>query len=107
MTSHGVHEGTHRYEIGNPELTREQNIQADLSLEYENEHVELFVNGFYNSVSEYIFLAPSGQYIDQYEVYDFLQENARLYGGEIGYHIHPQDRKSTRLNSSHVASSYA
>lgn len=89
MTSHGIHEGTHRYEIGNPELTREQNLQADLSFEYENEHVELFVNGFYNAVSDYIFLAPSGQYIDQYEVYDFLQENARLYGGEIGYHIHP------------------
>src|SRR5690606_1927598 len=34
LTSDGIHEGTNRYEIGNADLTNEQNFQADLSLEY-------------------------------------------------------------------------
>lgn len=89
MTSNGVHEGTNRYEIGNPDLKREQNLQVDLSLEFQNEHVEFFANGFYNGVADYIYLSPSGEVIGRYEVYDFLQKNAWLYGGEIGYHIHP------------------
>ena len=36
LTSNGVHEGTNRYEIGNPNLKTEQNVQTDLNLEYKN-----------------------------------------------------------------------
>ncbi|MDZ7614837.1 MAG: TonB-dependent receptor [Flavobacteriaceae bacterium] len=48
LTSYGVHHGTNRFEIGDPNLDSEQNFQIDLSLEYGNEHFELFANGFYN-----------------------------------------------------------
>ena len=101
LTSNGVHEGTNRYEIGNADLTNEQNLQTDLSFEYKNEHVELFANGFYNVVNDYIFIEPNGEMVDQDAVFIYRQENAKLYGGEIGLHIHPHP-----LDWLHVESSF-
>lgn len=89
LTSNGIHEGTNRYERGNQNLNNEQNFQTDLSVEYRNEHLEFFVNGFYNAVSDYIFISPTNQTIDDTPVYDYLQDNAKLYGGEVGFHLHP------------------
>lgn len=89
LTSFGVHHGTNRFEIGNPELESEQNFQTDISLEYSNEHVELFANGFYNHLNHYIYATPTGNDIDGYPVFQYVQNDARLYGGEFGIHFHP------------------
>ena len=89
LTSNGTHEGTNRYEIGNNDLKSEQNFQTDLALEFKNEHLELFANGFYNKINNYIFLSPSGEFIDGNPVFTYLQDNANLYGGEFGFHLHP------------------
>ncbi len=100
LTSNGVHEGTNRYEKGNAELTKEQNFQADLSFEYRNEHVEFFANGFYNAVNDYIFISPTNETIDDAQVYDYLQSDAALYGGEFGFHLHPHPLDWLHLESS-------
>ncbi|WP_310379490.1 TonB-dependent receptor domain-containing protein [Flavobacterium sp.] len=89
LTSNGVHEGTNRYEIGNSNLKTEQNFQTDLNLEYKNSHFEFFVNGFYNHVNNYIYTSPTGAVIDGNDVFDYIQDEAKLYGGEIGLHFHP------------------
>ena len=89
LTSNGVHEGSNRYEIGNPNLKNEQNLQTDLNLEYKSSHFELFANGFYNHINNYIFISPNGNVIDGNNVYDYVQANAKLYGGEAGIHFHP------------------
>jgi iron complex outermembrane recepter protein len=89
LASNGVHEGTNRYEIGNADLKTEQNLQTDLSLEYNSDHFEFFINGFYNFVNHYIFTSPTAGQIDGYDVFRYVQDDAALYGGEIGLHIHP------------------
>ncbi|MCO4823042.1 MAG: TonB-dependent receptor [Flavobacteriaceae bacterium] len=89
LTSDGSHEGTNRYEIGNPDLDNEQNIQIDLALEFKNEHIEVFANGFYNTIKNYIYLSPDGSIIDEQPVYLYQQDDANLYGGEFGLHFHP------------------
>lgn len=89
LTSNGVHEGSNRYEIGNSNLKNEQNFQADLNLEYNSEHFEIFVNGFYNHVNNYIYIEPNGNTIDGNDVYNYVQNNAYLFGGEAGIHFHP------------------
>lgn len=89
LTSDGVHHGANRYEVGNMDLSNEQNFQTDLALEFKNEHIEFFVNGFYNHINDYIFLSPDGSVIDSEPVYNYIQDNAALYGGEIGLHFHP------------------
>jgi iron complex outermembrane receptor protein len=103
LTSDGVHEGTNRYEKGNPNLTNEQNFQTDLALEFKNEHIELFVNAFYNKVNNYIFLSPNGNIIDDNPVYDYLQADANLYGGELGLHFHPHPLDWLHIESSFEA----
>ena len=89
LTSNGVHEGTNRYEIGNSNLKTEQNVQTDLNLEYKNSHLEFFANGFYNNVNNYIYTSPAGTQINGFDVFDYVQNNANLFGGEIGLHFHP------------------
>lgn len=89
LTSNGVHEGSNRYEVGNSDLKTEQNLQTDLNLEYGNSHFEFFVNGFYNHINNYIYTSPAGTQIDNNDVFNYIQNNARLYGGEIGLHLHP------------------
>ena len=89
LTSDGTHEGTNRYEIGNSLLKSEQNFQTDVALEFKNDHLELFANGFYNKINNYIFLSPNGTFIDEDPVFLYLQDDAKLYGGEFGCHLHP------------------
>lgn len=89
LTSDGTHEGTNRYEIGNSNLKSEQNFQTDVAFEYKNEHVEFFANGFFNTINNYIYISPNGTTIDNDPVFIYLQDDAKLYGGEIGLHIHP------------------
>ena len=100
LTSFGTHEGTNRFEIGNPDLTNEQNFQIDLSIEYKSEHLELYANAFYNKINDYIFLSPDGEFVDEDPVYVYLQENAELYGGEFGIHFHPHPFDWLHLESS-------
>jgi iron complex outermembrane receptor protein len=89
LASNGVHEGTNRYEIGNSELINEQSFQSDLLIEFENDHFEIYANGFYNYINDYVYLDPTNEIIDENQVYRYTQSNAYLYGGEFGLHIHP------------------
>jgi iron complex outermembrane receptor protein len=70
-------------------LKTEQNVQTDLNLEYKNTHFEFFVNGFYNHVNNYIYTSPTGEVRDDNDVFAYVQDNAKLYGGEVGLHFHP------------------
>lgn len=100
LTSYGSHEGTNRFEIGNANLNNEQNYQADLALEYKTDHLEFFANGFYNTINNYIFLTPNGETIDADPVYLYVQDDAKLYGGEVGLHIHPHPLDWLHIESS-------
>ena len=101
LTSNGEHEGTNRYELGNPNIKNEQNFQADVSFEFRNEHIEFFANGFYNAVNDFIFISPTNEMIEEAQVFRYLQDNATLYGGEFGLHLHPHP-----LDWLHVESSF-
>ncbi len=89
LTSNGIHEGTNRFEIGNPDLKNEKNVQIDLSFEFTDEHFEFFINGFHNAVKDYVYLEPNGEFAEGNPVFLYRQQDAALYGGEIGIHLHP------------------
>ena len=101
LTSNGVHHGTNRFEIGNSNLNNERNFQIDLALEYKNEHLEFFLNGFYNIINNYIFLQPTGEFEEDNAIFNYLQDDAKLFGGEAGFHFHPHP-----LDWLHVESSF-
>ncbi|MHB1107641.1 MAG: TonB-dependent receptor plug domain-containing protein, partial [Lutibacter sp.] len=100
LTSNGVHEGTNRYEIGNSHLKTEQNIQSDLNVEFNTDHFEFFANGFYNHVNNYIYTSPTGEMREDNDVFMYIQNDAKLYGGEIGVHFHPHPLDWLHLESS-------
>jgi len=99
LSSNGTHEGTNRYEYGNRGLQSESSWQGDLGLEVNSEHVRMTAGLFYNAVADYIFytrLLGAGGTDSLVEVdgellpaFRFVQNNARLYGGEVLVDIHP------------------
>jgi len=91
LLSNGVHEGTNRFEKGNPNLKSENATQIDFTFDYQNEHVSFSINPFYNTIQNFIFLSPADTLIDNAPVYEYLQSQAALFGGEIGIHYHPHD----------------
>lgn len=99
LLSDGVHEGTNRYEKGNRNLTNENATQIDFSFDYSEEHFKFSVNPFYNYIKNYIFLTPTGNTIDSDPEFEYLQTNAFLYGGEMGFHYHPHHLHWLHLES--------
>jgi len=99
LLSNGVHEGTQRYEIGNPDLKSENANQVDFTFDYQTEHFSFSINPFLNYINNYIYLSPSDSAIYGIPVYDYLQTTARLYGGEAGIHIHPHSLHWLHLES--------
>ncbi|HEU0136068.1 MAG TPA: TonB-dependent receptor, partial [Flavobacterium sp.] len=100
LTSNGVHEGTNRYEIGNSRLDTEQNYQLDINIDYKASHFEFFANGFYNHINNYIYAAQNGEVIDDTNVFAYVQNDAALFGGEAGIHLHPHPFDWLHLESS-------
>ena len=99
LTSNGAHHGTNRFEIGNPDLKSEQNFQTDLSLEFRSQHFEVFANGFYNKINNYIFIQPTGEFEEDLQIFEYVQSDANLYGGEFGIHFHPHPLDWLHLES--------
>lgn len=96
--SNGRHEGTIRYEIGDPKLKPEYSLQTDLGLFFNSEHVTTEVSLFYNKIDDYIFaqklLSTAGgdsivDPTDPLPTFKFVQGNAYLAGGEITVDLHP------------------
>ena len=89
LLSDGSHGGTNRYEKGNVNLTNETATQVDFSIGYRNEHLELDLNPFINTIANYIYIEPTNEVIDEQPVFQYVQKDAILYGGELGVHYHP------------------
>lgn len=95
LSSNGLHEGTARFEIGDPSLNIEQNICAEAGFTWEwKEQVEVGMTGYRNQFFDYIYLAPTGTEFIGFQVYRFLQADAVLQGGEFVLDLHPKALRS-------------
>jgi iron complex outermembrane receptor protein len=95
LAANGLHEGTIRYEIGNPGLDAEGSWEFDFALGFNSHHVSAEADLFDNRIDNYIFLtklngiAGGDSLTDGYQTFRFISGNANLYGGEISIDIHP------------------
>jgi len=95
LGSNGIHDGTVRYEIGDPDLKAESSLQFDYALGLNSEHISAEVDIFDNAIDNYIFtrkLSSTGggdSLTGGYSTYKFVAGNAHLLGGEIRFDIHP------------------
>jgi len=79
----GSHHGTFMYKKGDPNLLAENSLQTDLSIQVNGEDSVLSFDLFLNDIRDYIYLQPTNTVIDGYQLHNFLQQDATLYGGEI------------------------
>ena len=87
----GVHEGTLRYERGDPTLTPETSLALDGVVRYLTPHVYAEVSGFVNAIDGYIVPRATGEVDPEsgFDVYQFTQADARLEGVEGRVDVHP------------------
>jgi iron complex outermembrane receptor protein len=79
----GSHHGSFQYKKGNTNLEAEESLQTDLSYQINNDNSIVSFDLFYNDISDYIYLSPSSMFEDGLRVYDYMQQDSKLYGGEI------------------------
>ena len=92
LASNGVHEGTQRYEIGNPNLKPETGLQLDYSIGMNTTHVSTELNLFTNTVDHFIFsnkVNDTEGFIQDLPVFKFTEGDAHFYGGEFQLDLHP------------------
>ena len=89
VLANGVHHGSSRYLFGDENLISERANQIDLFLGMHGKHLEVVVNPFINTISNFIYQDPTNQYIDGYQVFNIEQTDALLTGGDLAVHYHP------------------
>ena len=90
LGSDGIHEGTLRYEIGNPDLKPEYSWQADLGVDFTSQYLSAQVALFANRIENYIFSKRIDRIMEEgFRTYEYTQGDARLLGFEVGFDFHP------------------
>jgi iron complex outermembrane recepter protein len=104
LSSDGLHEGTLRYEIGDPNLKIEQNINSEFSVNYFSGHFQFNATGYLNHFRNYIYLAPTDTQYLGFDVFRYKQYDANLYGAEamIGIYFPFYERLKWETNFSLV-----
>ncbi len=109
LSSNGRHEGTFRYEIGNPNLKSEISHQIDNAYFLNSEHITFELTPFVNFIRNYIYSeklkgANGTDSIpdpaDPAPAFKFTSGNATLLGGEIYFDIHPHPLDWLHLENS-------
>lgn len=102
LSSNGLHEGVYTYEIGDPDMDNEQNINGDLSLYYSGKLFQISVSGFYNYFNGYIYLEPTDEEWFGFPIFRYRQHDARIYGGESVVSVTPSYIKGLKISASYA-----
>ena len=88
-SSNGLHEGTIRWEIGDPNLNIEQNLNTEIGILYElGEELDLQANVYRNAFQNFIYLSPTGSDFRGFPIFVFRQGNAQMKGVEAQAKLH-------------------
>ena len=86
LASNGVHHGTFRHELGNPDLQSERGYQLDYALTYRKEKISSTLTPFVAYYDQYIYLAPTASFsrlpAGSQLTWEFRQADATFWGGE-------------------------
>jgi len=79
-----------RFEVGDPTLEPQRNIEGDLSMHYHSRKSIFEISGFYNKINNYIYLTPTDKTsLHGLPVYEYTQDIANLYGIETNFGYFP------------------
>jgi len=90
LFSNGVHEGTVRFERGDPTLANETSVNSDLALRVQTSDLRAEVGGFLNLIDNFIFPNPTSEIDPEsgFQVFQTSQGDARLAGFEAAAEYH-------------------
>ena len=92
LYNHGPHDGSLSFEIGDPDLKAETSNGIDVALRHQSERFKGEASFYYYDISNYIFLAPTGQFDNGvaegiggsgFPIAEFRQGNATFKGTEL------------------------
>ena len=95
LMANGVKLETEQYEMGNRNFAKEQNNEIDFGLTFLSKHFSVDVSAFSNTITNFIYKAPTGDSIYSYilnddaPIYKYMQSNVEIQGGEAIIDIHP------------------
>jgi iron complex outermembrane recepter protein len=93
LAAFGKHEGTYRFEVGDNNLSMEKNVEADGTIQYDNQNVSLSLNGYLNHIKDYIYINPTADSVKGLRIYRWTQHDANINGLELDFQLHPSDAK--------------
>ncbi|MGH7580116.1 MAG: TonB-dependent receptor [Gemmatimonadales bacterium] len=90
LYSNGVHEGTVRFERGDPALKNETSVNTDVAVRVQTSELTAELGGFANYIDNFIFPDPTGAVDGEsgFQIFDITQGNARLTGFEVAVEYH-------------------
>jgi iron complex outermembrane receptor protein len=90
LFANGVHEGTVRFERGDPTLKNETSINGDIALRIQASAITAEVGAFANQIDNFIFPDPSDEVDPEsgFQIFNITQGDARLTGfeGAVDFH---------------------
>lgn len=99
LSANGLHEGIYTYEIGDPNMKNEQNVNGDINLTFHKSFLQFSVGGFYNHFNNFIYLNPTDDEWFGFPIYRFTQYNAHLVGDEITLTIQPPKVRRLKISA--------
>lgn len=82
LYSNGAHIATQAYEIGNPNLRKENSWGAEANLRFKNERASLSLTAYSNWFDNFIFADAMGELEHGLPVFQYFQHDARVWGLE-------------------------
>jgi iron complex outermembrane receptor protein len=87
LYNNGPHIGLLTFEVGNPDLEAETATGVEVSLRHSASRIQGEASFFYYGLSNFIFLAPTGEIEDGLAVADYTQGHSRFRGGEVAVDV--------------------
>ena len=108
LASNGVHHGTFRHELGNPDLQSERGYQLDYSLTFQKSKLSSTLTPFVAYYDQYIYLAPTASFSrlpsGSQLTWEFRQADATFWGGEWVTAYQPLSTLRGQVSLEYVAS---
>ncbi|MEZ4652087.1 MAG: TonB-dependent receptor [Candidatus Eisenbacteria bacterium] len=83
LLANGPHLGEARYEVGNPALDPEADLNLDGGIRFRNQRFQAELNGYRNQIRDYIYITPTDRMVGDLRVYEHRQDDAVLTGFEV------------------------
>lgn len=100
----GVHIGAGVYEVGHSDLKSEIGHGGDLFAKYSSKYIDVEIAGFINYYRNFILYQSTGMTDEEsgYEIFEYLQDEARMRGGELTIDINPLEKMRINLGMDYV-----